>query len=146
LKKTGENANASSNGNFSDYLKIGSATTSVAVKINTVAQWNEILNLRLNVYGPFFTDSPVLTAPGSELALLQNTGKVLGGVGVGISAIQLAYNGPNTGNLLNVAAGLTFFVAPPVGPIISGVYGAVNLGSKIFTGYDLRQHVDNLNW
>jgi len=63
------------------------------------------------------------------------------GVRLFLSYSALPYNGPNTGNLLNVCCRLTFFVAPPWDSNISGVYGAGQCRSKFFTGYESGQHV-----
>jgi len=92
----------------------------------------------------FWRSGKVLAAPGSSLALLgfASTGLAVGSVG--ISTVDLGFNGPTSSNLMDVAAGLALFL-PPVGSTLGGVYFGASFVSKATTGVDLGQRWDNWN-
>jgi hypothetical protein len=63
---------------------------------------------------------------------------------VGISTIDLGFNGPTSSNLMDVAAGLALLL-PPVGTTLGGLYFGSNFVSKAATGADLGQRWDSWN-
>ncbi|WP_372774965.1 hypothetical protein [Mangrovibacterium sp.] len=77
-----------------------------------------------------------------SLRALKNTGRVLGYTGVALSGVDMAVNGVNVSNSLDLIMGGVAFV-PGFGWAVSGLYFVGNLGWQAYSGNTIGESIQS---
>jgi len=78
-----------------------------------------------------------------SLRAIKSTGRTLGYVGIAISGVDMAVNGVNVSNSLDMVMGVVAFV-PGIGWAISGTYLVANIATQLITGQSIGEHIQGL--
>jgi hypothetical protein len=121
-----------------EYTSKTTGVVGILTKARELVEWEYLRQAKFNraLSGDF--SQPVK----NSLRALKNTGKVLGYAGIALSGVDMAVNGVNVSNSLDLIMGGVAFV-PGVGWAVSGLYFVGNFGWQAYSGNSIGESIQS---
>ncbi|MCG8310834.1 MAG: hypothetical protein MI975_25825, partial [Cytophagales bacterium] len=126
---------------------------SISNENSTDFNWLNLTAAEVTIWGGATTiavrgPKPTYTGPGDwakQVKAGTRFGRALGGIGLGLTLIDMGTNGINMSNSLDATFGVVGFFGP-IGAGIAGVYFIGNTLTYGITGQTIGEHIDNYYW